>query len=165
MPFAPNCWLHRQATGFNGWRPNRSIENRHNLTAAERQLAETEAARAALERQRDEARAEYTHQVLSALADAEREANEQTEDLVKAERKLAETELRAPIDGVVQQLAIHTLGGVVTPAQQLLVIVPEPDSRLEGRGSNAPSRPRHLVTVDQFASRRPTNIRWVSSTR
>ncbi|UIJ81821.1 HlyD family type I secretion periplasmic adaptor subunit [Rhizobium leguminosarum] len=101
------------------------IENRHNLTAAERQLAETVAARAVLERQRDQARAEYTHRVLSDLADAQQEASGQTEDLVKAERKLAETELRAPIDGVVQQLAIHTLGGVVTPAQQLLVIVPE----------------------------------------
>jgi hemolysin D len=31
---------------------------------------------------------------------------------------------------VVQQLAIHTIGGVVTPAQSLLVVVPS-DSRLE----------------------------------
>jgi len=34
------------------------------------------------------------------------------------------------VDGVVQQLAIHTVGGVVTPAQALLVVVPS-DSRLE----------------------------------
>jgi membrane fusion protein, hemolysin D len=34
------------------------------------------------------------------------------------------------VDGVVQQLAIHTVGGVVTPAQPLLVVVPK-DSRLE----------------------------------
>lgn len=34
------------------------------------------------------------------------------------------TRLRAPVDGVVQQLAVHTLGGVVTAAQPLLVIVP-----------------------------------------
>jgi hemolysin D len=34
------------------------------------------------------------------------------------------------VDGVVQQLAIHTVGGVVTPAQSLLVVVPS-DSRLE----------------------------------
>jgi hemolysin D len=33
-------------------------------------------------------------------------------------------------DGTVQQIAIHTVGGVVTPAQQLMVIVPA-DSRLE----------------------------------
>src|ERR1700739_2182042 len=32
--------------------------------------------------------------------------------------------LRAPIDGVVQQLAVHTIGGVVTPAQNLMVVVP-----------------------------------------
>ena len=36
----------------------------------------------------------------------------------------------APVDGMVQQLAIHTVGGVVTPAQALLVLVPS-DSRLE----------------------------------
>jgi hemolysin D len=49
-----------------------------------------------------------------------------------------ETELRAPIDGVVQQLAIHTLGGVVTPAQQLLIIVPEgPSLIVEAMVANA----------------------------
>ena len=38
--------------------------------------------------------------------------------------------MRSPIDGTVQQLAVHTVGGVVTPAQQLMVIVPA-DSQLE----------------------------------
>lgn len=32
--------------------------------------------------------------------------------------------LAAPVDGVVQQLAVHTVGGVVTPAQTLLTLVP-----------------------------------------
>jgi hemolysin D len=31
--------------------------------------------------------------------------------------------LTTPIDGVVQQLAVHTVGGVVTPAQHLLLVV------------------------------------------
>src|SRR5205823_1174752 len=35
-----------------------------------------------------------------------------------------------PVEGVVQQLAVHTIGGVVTPAQALAVIVPL-DSHLE----------------------------------
>ena len=52
------------------------------------------------------------------------------QDLIKAERKTTLQRLAAPVDGVVQQLAIHTVGGVVTPAQALLVIVPS-DSRLE----------------------------------
>jgi len=38
--------------------------------------------------------------------------------------------LTAPVDGVVQQLAVHTVGGVVTPAQQLAVVVPS-DAVLE----------------------------------
>ena len=38
--------------------------------------------------------------------------------------------LTAPVDGVVQQLAIHTLGGVVTPAEALIKVVPA-DSPLE----------------------------------
>ena len=41
-----------------------------------------------------------------------------------SERQRMQT-LLSPVDGVVQQLAVHTLGGVVTPAQQLMVIVPE----------------------------------------
>jgi hemolysin D len=38
--------------------------------------------------------------------------------------------LTAPVEGVVQQLAVHTIGGVVTPGQALLAVVPL-DSQLE----------------------------------
>lgn len=100
-------------------------EARHDLIAQQHKATEIEAARASLERQRDETRAEYAHKILTDLADAEGKVSQQTQDLIKAERKLAETELRAPIDGIVQQLAVHTVGGVVTPAQPLLVVVPE----------------------------------------
>lgn len=113
-------------------------EAKHDLLALAKRGIETDAARAALERQRDQTSAEYAHKIISDLVDAEQKSSQQMQDLVKAERKLKETELRAPIDGVVQQLAIHTLGGVVTPAQQLLVIVPEGQSLiLEAMVSNA----------------------------
>jgi len=46
------------------------------------------------------------------------------QELVKAEQRNGLQTLTAPIDGVVQQLAVHTVGGVVTPAQQLLMVVP-----------------------------------------
>src|SRR3546814_19482601 len=32
------------------------------------------------------------------------------------------------VDGTVQQLAVHTIGGVVTPAQPLLLVVPSDES-------------------------------------
>lgn len=46
------------------------------------------------------------------------------ESIKVSERQRLQT-LRAPVDGIVQQLAVHTLGGVVTAAQQLMIIVPE----------------------------------------
>ena len=52
------------------------------------------------------------------------------EELVKAEQHRDLQTLTAPVDGTVQQLAVHTIGGVVTPAQPLMVLVPA-DSRLE----------------------------------
>jgi hemolysin D len=45
------------------------------------------------------------------------------QDVTKAGQKADLQRLTTPIDGVVQQLAVHTIGGVVTPAQQLLLVV------------------------------------------
>ena len=44
---------------------------------------------------------------------------------VKAEQRERLTQLKAPVSGVVQQLAVHSVGGVVTSAQPLMVIVPD----------------------------------------
>ncbi len=66
----------------------------------------------------------------AALAEHETRLRSITEELHKAEGRRRGQRLVAPIGGVVQQLAVHTVGGVVTPAQTLMVIVPEED-RLE----------------------------------
>lgn len=47
------------------------------------------------------------------------------QELSKTEQRSKLTRLTAPVDGTVQQVAIHTEGGVVTPAQVLMVIVPK----------------------------------------
>ena len=91
---------------------------------------ETAAAQRALERQREQASAQYAHEFLGDLAEAEQKVAVLTEDLAKAKKKIEQQVLRAPVDGTVQQLALHTVGGVVTPAQQLMIIVPA-DSHLE----------------------------------
>lgn len=49
-------------------------------------------------------------------------------ELDKAKQRQAFMEIRSPIDGIVQQLQTYTIGGVVTTAQQLMVIAPEEDS-------------------------------------
>jgi hemolysin D len=47
------------------------------------------------------------------------------QEVTKAGQRADFQRLTAPIDGVVQQVAVHTVGGVVTPAQELLIVVPQ----------------------------------------
>jgi HlyD family type I secretion membrane fusion protein len=42
-----------------------------------------------------------------------------------ARDRLKRTDLRAPLSGVVHELAVHTVGGVVTPASPIMTIVPD----------------------------------------
>ena len=106
------------------------VEQQEDLGVHKSHLREAEAAAAAIRETRGQAEAEYRHTLSDELAKAEQKANGLTQDLIKAEQKTRLQLLTAPVDGVVQQLAIHTVGGVVTPAQSLLVIVPS-DSRME----------------------------------
>ena len=99
-------------------------EQRHELVVQQRKMVEVAAAKGALEAQRRQARAEYAQGIVGDLAEAEQKSAQLAEDLVKAEKKIEDQVLRAPIDGVVQQLVVHTIGGVVTPAQALMVVVP-----------------------------------------
>jgi hemolysin D len=59
------------------------------------------------------------------LSQATLKSAQLTQESRKIEHKEGQTELRAPVDGVVQQLQVHTTGGVVTSAQPLMVIVPD----------------------------------------
>jgi hemolysin D len=70
----------------------------------------------------ERARADKAQQHAAALAEAETRAHSLSKETAKAQTRASQQMLTAPIDGVVQQLAVHTVGGVVTPAQQLMVI-------------------------------------------
>ena len=93
-------------------------------------LQEAEAAVAALVETRAQTAAEYRRTRFEELTKAQEKASGLAQDVIKAEQRTKLQALAAPVDGVVQQLSVHTIGGVVTPAQQLLVVVPL-DSRLE----------------------------------
>lgn len=106
------------------------VEQEQELRGLRHRRDEVSAALVALERQKRQAESEYLKTVLAQLTEAERKIAALTEDLVKAEQREGQQTLTAPIDGVVQQLAVHTVGGVVTPAQALMAIVPR-DAGLE----------------------------------
>jgi len=93
-------------------------------------LREAQAAVAAITETRGQTAAEYRRTLFGELAEAERKAAGFAADLSKAQERTKLQLLTAPVAGMVQQLAVHTVGGVVTPAQTLMVIVPS-DSELE----------------------------------
>ncbi len=100
------------------------------LVVQQSRLREADAAIALLKETREKTAAEYRRTTFDALAKAEQKVASAAQDVIKAERRTKLQHLTAPVDGVVQQLAVHTVGGVVTPAQALAVLVPS-DSHLE----------------------------------
>jgi hemolysin D len=91
---------------------------------------EAEAAVAVFQETRAKTVAEYRRTLFDELAKAEQKAAALVQDVIKAQERTKLQLLVTPVDGVVQQLAVHTVGGVVTPAQSLAVVVPL-DSHLE----------------------------------
>ena len=99
-------------------------ENEKDLAIQKSRFAEADAALAAIIETRAQAVGEFHRTLFGDLAEAERKAGGLADDLAKAQQRTKLQLLTAPVDGVVQQLSVHTVGGVVTPAQQLAVIVP-----------------------------------------
>ena len=87
-------------------------------------MVETEAGLRSLERKIEQTRNDFIADQSQKLAEAERKQDRLTQDLVKARTKAQRTRLTAPIDGTVQQLAVTTVGQVVSSAQALMTIVP-----------------------------------------
>ena len=69
--------------------------------------------------------AQYNRETDDKLVDDRKQAQSLGEELKKAEEKNRLSQVVAPIEGRVTQLAVHTIGAIVTPAQQLLIVVPD----------------------------------------
>ena len=71
------------------------------------------------------AMSQFRRQQLDELEKATQQLTQSRNDETKARTRQALLVLTAPVSGTVQQLAVHTLGGVVTTAQSVLEIVPD----------------------------------------
>lgn len=68
------------------------------------------------------------------LAEIRAKTAELVEKRVAAEDLLTRTDIRSPIDGFVHQLTVHTIGGVITPGEAIMLVVPKSDAlEIEGR--------------------------------
>ena len=72
----------------------------------------------------------YRQDTMTQLVEAKRQLNAYVEELTKANETNVQSEITAPVSGRVNQLAVHTVGGVVSEGQALMMVVPE-DATLE----------------------------------
>jgi hemolysin D len=106
-------------------RTRERIELERDLATQRARLAEANATMRESENTRTAYIAETKHSLRTREAAAELKRQQGTQDLAKAGQRERLTTLKAPVAGTVQQLAMHTDGGVVTEAQPLMVIVPD----------------------------------------
>lgn len=104
------------------------IETEHDLYTQRRKLEELSEGLNTNQRQRESVIAEFKRTQHDNLTKALEKEHELAQEVVKTKRQFNQTKLTASDRGMVQQLAVHTVGGVVTAAQPLLVIVPDEDS-------------------------------------
>jgi len=100
------------------------VEQTQELAKQRELLTQDQAALAEARNNYEALRSEFQKARQGELAAAETKAASLAQEVVKAGQRTGQQTLTAPINGVVQQLAVHTVGGVVTPAQQLMVVVP-----------------------------------------
>ena len=100
----------------------------HDLKTLLSQRLEHTRAEQELQARIDHHRSQFRKQTLEELTAATQQLATVEQEIIKATVRNTARTLRSPVDGVVQQLAVHTLGGVVTPAQELMMIVPEEEN-------------------------------------
>jgi hemolysin D len=125
------------------------VERLHELASQRTRRAEIAAERASLVERQRRIVAAFARQTHARLVESERAATALAQELAKAERHLSHQRLVAPIDGVVHQRSVHTLGGVVAAGETLMLIVPDDDA-LEVEAL-VPGRDAGFVAVGQAA--------------
>ena len=100
------------------------LDQERELAVQQAKVLELKASKKEAERRQQSVLAQTRRSMLDLQQTAEQKVAALNQELKKAEQRDRLTRLTAPVDGTVQQLAIHTNGGVVTEAQPLMVIVP-----------------------------------------
>jgi hemolysin D len=105
-------------------RSRERIELERDLATQQARGAEARAALIEADQSRAAYRAETERSLSERNAQAHLKREQLTQERTKTEQRNRLAQLTAPVSGTVQQVAVHTEGGVVTPAQVLMVIVP-----------------------------------------
>ena len=106
------------------------VEYQRNADATEKSILEQQGKLAEAQDNLATTDSAYRQDTMSQLVEAKRQYNAIEEELKKANETNQQSDIIAPISGRVNQLAVHTLGGVVSEGQGLMMIVPD-DATME----------------------------------
>ena len=104
------------------------IERQQDLKALLHQRRETRAATTQAVEALANARAQFRSHLLQEQSERTTRLHSLTQELAMNRQRMSYQTIRAPVTGVVQQLAVNTIGGAVTTAQKLMIIVPQSES-------------------------------------
>ena len=106
------------------------VENRGQLDATSLAIPRAESAVKEVERKIDETRGKFRSDALTQLNEARTDLNK-TEATGKAlEDRVSRTLVTSPVRGIVKQVLVNTIGGVIQPGSDLVEIVPLDDTLL-----------------------------------
>jgi hemolysin D len=113
-----------------------AIEQTQELAAQRSHSRGLEAAIDEQQHELDTTSATFRREQDAALDKAEQDVRQAQDEETKANARRKQLNLTAPVDGIVQQLNVHTLGGVVTTAQTLMEVVPTDELVVEAAVNN-----------------------------
>lgn len=101
---------------------------------------------------------DFRSEVMKDLRESQDKEAELSEKNVAAQDQLHRVEIRAPTSGVIHQLAVHTIGGVVRPGDVIMEVVPDKDD-LEIEGHLPPN------AIDQVKHGQEAYLRFTAFDR
>jgi hemolysin D len=126
-----------------------ALGQEHELAAQQSHARELAAGIAEQRADIESTASKFRRDQLNELEKDTQQVTQSRDDETKAQTRQALLSLSAPVGGTVQQLATHTLGGVVTTAQALMEIVPDDTLEVEAQLEN---RDIGFVDVGQTAA-------------
>lgn len=104
---------------------NQRVEYQEQLTMKEHAIAQSQGRVRELTQQLRLITQEYRNKLLAELTQKSKEATALRTEVQTSLFRHAKQQIIAPVDGYVGKLLVHTVGGVVTPAEKLLTLIPK----------------------------------------
>lgn len=125
-----------------------ALEQEHELAAQQSHAQELAAGLVEQQATIEQTMSQFRREQLDSLDKANQQFAQNRDDETKAVTRQGLLTLYAPVTGTIQQLSVHTLGGVVTTAQSLMEVVPDDSVEVE---ANIENKDVGFVNVGQDA--------------